>query len=80
MDKKSLLRILDKLGKEGQIKNIIVTLNCDNKEKVRLTASTRNGYNHNKYIYSVYYFEQKLYYFEIFRAIPHVPVGQFSYR
>jgi hypothetical protein len=40
MDKKSLMRILDRLGKEGQIKNIVVTLQCDNKEKVRIMSLT----------------------------------------
>ena len=37
MDKKSLMRILDKLGKEGQIKNITVKLQLDNIEKVEFT-------------------------------------------
>ena len=34
MDKKSLLRILSKLGKDGQIKNITVQLQLDEKTKV----------------------------------------------
>ena len=35
MDKKSLLRILSKLGRDGQIKNITVQLELNDKTKVR---------------------------------------------
>ena len=34
MDKKSLMRILSKLGKDGQIKNITVELELEEKTKV----------------------------------------------
>jgi hypothetical protein len=37
MDRKSMLRILEKLGREGQIKNITVQLELDRKYKVEFS-------------------------------------------
>ncbi len=43
MDKKSMMRILEKLGSEGQIKNITAHLVQGNKSKVKVMSSRSYG-------------------------------------
>lgn len=55
MDKKSLMRILSKLGKDGQIKNITVELELEEKTKVDIQEIFQFE---NLIIYIIFYWER----------------------